>query len=126
MILYSHELAGDIIGQLLDASLGDLGRIQSILDTGSIQSEATRELQCLGMAFGKVFVENNQGLDWWMVEDEFGRDHCVRYEQSSLLLFPQTVLSKRIEEHQVIDVSKLYYGITEEVERIKVEHLPDD
>jgi hypothetical protein len=37
-----------------------------------------QKLQALGIAFGKVFVENNEFYDWWMVEDEFGRDPAIR------------------------------------------------
>ncbi len=61
MILYAMQLSQELTGQEFDGSLDDLPRLQRVLDSGSIQPEATTELQCLGLAFGKVFVENNDG-----------------------------------------------------------------
>jgi hypothetical protein len=82
-----------------------------LLDSGVIDREATYTLQALGIAFGKVFVNDNPGYDWWMVEDEYGRDPAIRYERSSLLAYPRTMLSKRIEDGEKVDVLDLYDGL---------------
>jgi hypothetical protein len=37
-----------------------------------VEREATYTLQALGLAFGRVFLTENPGYDWWMVEDEYG------------------------------------------------------
>ena len=126
MIIEADQLAQDIIAQQLDGSLDDLNRLQMMLDSGTIEPEATRPLQCLGIAFGKVFVENNQNYDWWMVEDEYGRDPCVRYRQTSLMTFPQTMLSKRVEDREEVDVADLYSGLIRQLDDIRAEHFPDD
>jgi hypothetical protein len=60
------------------------------------------------MAFGKVFVNDNDGYDWWMVQDEYGRDPAIRFRRTTLLAFPRTMLSKRVEDGESIDVSGLY------------------
>ncbi len=125
MILYARQLSEELTGQEFDGSLDDLPRLQRILDSGSIQPEATTELQCLGLAFGKVFVENNDGYDWWMAEDEYGRDACVRYGETSLLAFPQTMLSKRVEDGEKFDVADLYHGLVEQIEQIRLMNFND-
>ena len=93
MLSNASTAASEIISEELDGSLDDLDRLQRIIDTGSIDPEAALLLQALGLAFGKVFVGNNEGYDWWMVEDEYGRDPCIRYTQTTLMAFPQTMLS---------------------------------
>jgi hypothetical protein len=60
------------------------------------------------MAFGKVFVNENPGYDWWMVQDEYGRDPAIRHQRTTLLAFPRSMLSKRVEDGESIDVSELY------------------
>ena len=125
MLINAKLLAQEIISEELDATLQDLDRLQRIVDTGSIQPEATFQLQSLGLAFGKIFVENNPGYDWWMVEDEYGRDPCVRYKETTLLSFPQTMLSKRIEDGEALDVADLYAGVVDMLEKIRIRDFGD-
>lgn len=47
-----------------------------------------------------------------MVEDEYGRDPAIRYKRSSLLAFPRTMLSKRVEDGESVNVVELYDGLT--------------
>ncbi|MCB9983399.1 MAG: DUF3806 domain-containing protein [Rhodospirillales bacterium] len=122
MLILAENLAKDVINERLDHSLNDLERLQRILDSGSIQPEATVPLQALGLVFGKMFVENNEDYDWWIVEDEYGRDPCIRYKETTLMIFPQTVISKRIEEGEDCDISDMYHGLLESLEEIRFEH----
>jgi hypothetical protein len=109
--LHANAVCRDVLGVALDGSIADLSRLQMLLDSGVIDREATYTLQALGIAFGKVFVNDNPGYDWWMVEDEYGRDPAIRYERSSLLAYPRTMLSKRIEDGEKVDVLDLYDGL---------------
>lgn len=122
-LVNAGRIVKEITGHELAGSLGDLSLLQKVLSSGSIQREAAYQLQSLGLAFGKVFVNSNPGYDWWMVEDEYGRDPAVRYKETSLLLFPQTMLSKRIEEHGSVEVSELYTGLLESLDEIIKENF---
>lgn len=109
--LHANAVCRDVLGVALDGSSADLSRLQMLLDSGVIDREATYTLQALGIAFGKVFLNDNPGYDWWMFEDEYGRDPAIRYERSSLLAYPRTMLSKRIEDGEKVDVLDLYDGL---------------
>ena len=122
--LGSH-ISEEITGQKMDGSMQDLDRIQAIVASGQVQIENTQELQSLGIVFGKVFVNETQDYDWWVVEDDYGKDACVRYKETSLLIFPQTMLSKRIEDGEAVDVSELFYGLRAQLELIKNESYAD-
>jgi hypothetical protein len=63
--------------------------------------------------------------DWWMVEDEYGRDPAIRYKETTLLVFPQTMISKRVEDGVPVDVQDMYNGLCERLEEIRVENYPD-
>lgn len=65
------------------------------------------------MAFGKVFVNENPDHAWWMVRDEYGRDPAIRYRRTALLAFPRTMLSKRVEDGDSIDIADLYDHLEE-------------
>jgi hypothetical protein len=124
-LIHADELLLRTAGRKRSGRESDLEAIQLALDSNTIEPEATYSLQALGMAFGKVFVENHEYYDWWMVEDEYGRDPAIRYKETTLLLFPQTMISKRIEDGKVVDVRAIYEGLEQHVADLLAEHYPD-
>jgi hypothetical protein len=109
--LHANSVCGEVLGEQLDGTSADLSRLQRIIESGVVDRSATYTLQSLGIAFGKVFVNDNPGYDWWMVEDEYGRDPAIRYKKSTLLAYPRTMISKRIEDGERVDVQELYDGL---------------
>jgi hypothetical protein len=111
--------AGQVIEQALDEDLDgthqDLELIQRVLDQGLVEPEATYTLQAFGLAFGRVFLNEFPDYDWWMVEDEHGRDPAIRYKETSLLVFPMTMISKRIEDGEPFDVPELFDGLAKQL-----------
>jgi hypothetical protein len=74
------------------------------------------------MAFGKAFLSAHDEYDWWMVEDEYGRDPAIRLKQTSLLLFPLTMISKRVEDGECVDVRTLYEGLVSRFAELRAEN----
>ena len=72
----------------------------------------------MGIVLGDVFVQE-LGLEWRVIEDEFGRDLCVQLRGTTLILFPLTMISKRIEKGETIDVFDLFNGMAEKIESLK-------
>lgn len=60
------------------------------------------------MAFGVVFINNNPGFDWCMVEDDWGRTPAIRYKAANILIFPMGMIAKRVEAQETFDVPTLY------------------
>ena len=110
-LIHAEHVVHEGLGRKLDGSRGDLQLLQELLDSGTVEREATYTLQALGLAFGRVFLTENAGYDWWMVEDEYGRDPAIRYQRSALLAYPRTMLSKRIEDGEPVDVIDLLDGL---------------
>ena len=117
-LIHAGSVARDICGKSLDGTMADLVILQEILDAHSIERDATYTLQALGVAFGRVFLQTHPGYDWWMVEDEGGRDPAIRYRESTLLCFPQTMLSKRIEDGETVNVAELFEQLSQRLETL--------
>jgi len=97
---------------------GKLGLLRALIQGNVFKPTQTYELQCMGIVLGDVFVQE-LGLEWRTVEDEFGRDPCVQLRGTTIILFPLTMISKRIERGETVDVFDLFNGMAGEVEKLK-------
>ena len=95
---------------------GRLAGLQAIVDGKHLTAAQTYELQCLGIVFGDALVGAG-GLEWVMVVDEYGRDPALRMVGSDTLLFPLTMLSKRVERGETVDVAALFRVITQDLDK---------
>lgn len=86
--------------------------LQIIIDSKWIDKSETVKLQCLGVTLGDAFVQN-LGLNWVEIEDEFGINPALQLENTSMLLFPLTMISKRIERDEQVNINELFNGIKE-------------
>jgi hypothetical protein len=84
--------------------------LDGILRNKWIPPTETLKLQCLGVALGDALAQKF-GLEWVAVEDEYGRDPALRLPGTSFILFPLTMISKRIEKGEPVDVFELFRGI---------------
>lgn len=92
--------------------------IQAILDNGWIAPDETNKLQSLGIVFGDALAEKMQLL-WVMVEDEYGRDPALMVPKTTILAFPLTAISKRIEDGEKVNVYDLFAGFCDLIEKRK-------
>ena len=114
-VVHAGQVIEQALGEAIDGTRNDLALIQRLLDQGVVEREATYTLQALGLAFGRAFLNEFPDYDWWMVEDEFGRDPAIRYKQTSLLVFPMTMISKRVEDGEHVEVSELFDGLAKQL-----------
>jgi hypothetical protein len=54
-----------------------------------------------------------------MVEDEFGRDPAIRFENTWLLAFPETMILKRVEDGEAIDVRDLFKQMSRQMRELQ-------
>jgi hypothetical protein len=97
---------------------GKLGTIRAILNAKVFKADQTYQLQCLGIVFGDALVQD-QKMEWIMVEDEYGRDPAVRVPGSSIIVFPLTTISKRIERGENVDVFDLFNGAVAKISALR-------
>jgi hypothetical protein len=117
----AQELIRKVTGRELSDSRDDLALLQAVVDAAVLRADQTYEWQCLGLALGRVFVAAVPGLDWAVVEDEYGRDPALRFEQTSILLFPLTMISKRVEAGEGVSVRVLFERVIDHVSKLRAE-----
>ena len=103
-----------------DTIEGKLRLLDRIIRAGWIEPTETWKLQSLGITLGDVFVQD-MGLVWVAVEDESGRDPALRLPGTSIIVFPLTLISKRIERGEEVDVRDLYAGVRQIIEETRAE-----
>jgi len=122
---HADELVQSLTGKPLDGTLSDLVRLQRLLDTKTIEPEAEYTLTSLGVAFGRVLTRNHPDYQWWITEDEYGRDPVVRYKETSLLVFPSIMLLKRVESRSEFTVPGLYEEMLAQLEDLRLQYYAD-
>ena len=104
--------------QKYQTAAGKLGTIRAILQSNIFKPSQTYELQCLGIVLGDAFVQELK-MEWVMVEDDHGRDPAVRLPGTSIILFPLTMISKRVERGEKVDVFDLFNGVAAKVDEVQ-------
>jgi hypothetical protein len=116
-------LGGDVANlQKYQTVSGKLGLLRALLERGVFQPTQTYELQCLGIVLGDALVQHC-GVVWRAVEDQYGRDPCVQIPGSTVVLFPLTMISKRVEKGEPVDVFDIFNKAGAKIEELR--HVAD-
>ena len=109
-----------------EAAPGKLGLLRALLDGKVFDASNTYELQSMGIVLGDVFVQQC-GWVWRMARDDRGRDPCVKVPGSSVIVFPLTMISKRVERGEEVDVFDLFNRVAAEIAQRErtADPLPD-
>ena len=86
---------------------GKLRLLDIILKSNWIEKDETNKLQCLGITFGDILVQD-LNFRWIEVDDENGLNPAIKLGETSLIMFPLTMISKRIERDETVDIYDLY------------------
>lgn len=119
-LLAMQKLIKEEYGYELCQSLDDLSYLQKVIDDKLIDSQDWYSLECLGVVFGRVMVNNNSGLDWWAVEDKYGRDVVIRYKETTLQISIKQILGKRLHKGDSVNVKSFYDSLLSDFEDIKL------
>jgi hypothetical protein len=65
-------------------------------------------------------------MEWVTVQDEYGRDPAIRDPGTTILLFPLTTISKRIERAEKVDVRQLFNDACQTVNRLRAQLPPNN
>jgi len=84
----------------------DLPIIQRLIDDKVFKKSQAYELQCLGVVFGDVLA-SELSLRWVMITDEYGTGPTLRFKNTSININALTMISKRVERDEQLDVFRL-------------------
>ena len=97
------------------AAAGKLGLLRALLNANVFKPHQTWELQSMGVVLGDAFVQE-LGLRWVVVQDEYGRDPALSVPGKTALIYPLTMISKRVEAGKVVDVFNLFNLTAEQID----------
>ena len=100
----------------LRKTVADLPVLQRLIDDKVFSKSQTYELQSLGIAFGDVLA-SELPLRWVMVTDEYGTDPTLRFKDTTVQINALTMISKRVEKDQIVDLSALLRITREQLNR---------
>ncbi|HEU0205160.1 MAG TPA: DUF3806 domain-containing protein [Pseudolysinimonas sp.] len=84
----------------------------------AVDASETWKLQSVGIVFGDVLAAMT-GSEWVEVEDEYGRDAALRFAGPDDLIFPMTMISKRVEAGDDVDPFSLWSTVAQSVFEIR-------
>ena len=97
---------------------GKLELLDIIITSNWINKNEKNKLQCLGVTLGDTIVQDLE-FSWIEVEDEYGIDPAIKLKETSLILFPLTMISKRIENGEIVNIMEYYNMLKAHVLELK-------
>jgi hypothetical protein len=97
---------------------GKLTLLETIMKEGWVGPRETWKLQSLGITFGDALAQK-MGLSWIVVEDQYGRDPALHEPGTSILVFPLTTISKRIERGEAVSVRDLFANACDAIASVR-------
>jgi hypothetical protein len=98
-----------------ETPVGKAWLISEILQRNFVQPDETSKLMALGVLFGDALAQEIPSLSWKAVTDQFGRSPALVYGDTSVTLFPVTMISRRIERGESFDAVELFAATCAEV-----------
>jgi hypothetical protein len=96
----------------------DLPILQRIIDDRVFSAKQEREWTCLGVVFGDI-VSCEIGLDWIAYCDEFGAEPALHLANTSLVVFPRTMILKRVERAERPDLHDLFSSLEKTISDLR-------
>lgn len=98
----------------------DLPVLQRLIDDQAFTKTQTYELQSLGVALGDVMA-SELPLRWMIVTDEFGADPTLCFKDTTIQVNALTMISKRIERDEKVNVLRLLEITREQLPKFQKE-----
>ncbi len=91
--------------------------LNTIVSEKWVERHETVKWQSLGITLGDALVQE-LGMRWVAVEDDEGRDPAIELPGTTVVVFPVTMISKRIERGEDVDVLELFKGICSKIREV--------
>jgi hypothetical protein len=93
-------------------AMGKIDLLATILANQWIDPYDGLQLQCLGVTLGDAIAQDTL-MEWVTVDDDYGTTAALNWPGTSLLCFPLTLISKRLEDRETVDVHDLFEMLCE-------------
>lgn len=116
------DLAARQLGRRLQHTTADLSLLQTLLDRQLISDDDEMGLQAMGIVMGNLLA-SQYGLNWVIYTDKRGRSRALQIGPDQQVLFPSTMISRRVQAGADVDVKALYDKAGATVSRVRAQGL---
>ena len=102
----------------LRGTSADLPVLQQLVEKKVLKDDDVDAWQAIGLVLGDLMVDEFE-LHWVSVEDEYGVSKALQWQDTMNFVFPITLLSKRIQFGQKIDIPEIYEKLRADIESFK-------
>ncbi|MCB1675417.1 MAG: DUF3806 domain-containing protein [Halioglobus sp.] len=103
-----NDLAQRELGRSLNGSVAhDLRILQELLDREIVTADQRVTLQAMGVVLGDLYARQAQ-FKWVSYGDELGKSLAIQIGKTGEVLFPLTMISRRVEVGIEVDVREIY------------------
>jgi hypothetical protein len=114
-----QEMLGSRYGKVqLRGTEADLQLLQRLHDDGALRRGRETDSRAVGVVFGEVLAARSP-LHWITVEWQGERAFGLQYPNTSIIVFPDSMIIKRIDRDEQINFKSLFRATLEQVEEIK-------
>ncbi len=122
-----YELVQDIANSELHQRFNgdkthDLELLQKLIDSGAVKSEQRLELQAMGVVLGKILAQEFE-LRWVVFRDSVGRSRALQIDETKRVVFPMTMISRRLEVGARANVQDIYTKVRGIIEYTRANHV---
>lgn len=103
-------------GKSLTGTAGDLQLLQDVVDAQILVDSDIKAWEAMGIVFGDALTSEVPGLAWVQVTDEYGVDPVLRYQETTVQIGVATLLLKRIEQGEEINIKYMVHWLQEFIE----------
>jgi hypothetical protein len=96
----------------------DLPILQQLVDKRVVRDDDVEIWQAMGVVIGDLMADEFD-LHWVSVEDEYGVSKALQWQDTMNFVFPITLLSKRVQFGQEINIPEIYEKLRTDIESFK-------
>ncbi|MGI9285859.1 MAG: DUF3806 domain-containing protein [Pseudomonadales bacterium] len=100
----------------------DLELLQKLIDSRAIKSDQRRELQAMGVVLGRTLAKEYE-LPWVVFRDSVGRSRALQIDETKRVVFPMTMISRRLEVGARANVQDIYAKASRIIEYTRANHV---
>lgn len=104
--------------QLTGEKSNDFPLLQRLLDEKRIAKEDIKTLQAMGIIFGDI-IAKEQALRWTIYIDKYGRSRALAIPKQRDVIFPVTMISRRIQAGADVNIEELYQKALKSIQFIR-------
>ena len=104
--------------QLTGQRLNDFALLQRLLDDQLVKPTDVLTLQAMGVIFGDIIAKELR-LSWTIYIDQYGRSRALAIPKQRDVIFPVTMISRRIQAGANVNIDAVYQKARDATETIK-------